>query len=55
VPARGSVALPVPRGVLVLRNAEGLHAAVSYAGADALAGYPVIAADQEAEAVRITR
>jgi hypothetical protein len=31
-----------------------LRAGVSYAGADAIAGYPVASADQEARAVRIT-
>jgi hypothetical protein len=53
VPAKGSVVVPVTRGVVVLRGAEGLRAAVSYAGADAVAGYPVAAADQEAHAIRI--
>jgi hypothetical protein len=55
VPAKGSVSVPVSRGLLVLRGAEGLHAAVSYAGPDAIAGYPVAAADQDAHAIRITR
>jgi len=54
VPAKGSVAVPVARGLLVLRGAKGLRAAVSYAGADAIAGYPVASADQEARAIRIT-
>ncbi|GAA4752906.1 hypothetical protein GCM10025783_27220 [Amnibacterium soli] len=55
VPAKGSIAVPVQRGVVVLRNAEGIRAAVGYAGADALAGYPVAASDQQAMPVRITR
>ena len=55
VPAKGSIAVPVQRGVVVLRNAEGLRAGISYAGADALAGHPVAAADQQAVPVRITR
>jgi hypothetical protein len=55
VPAKGGIAVPVQHGVVVLRNAEGLRAGVSYAGADALAGYPVAAADQQATPVRITR
>lgn len=54
VPAKGAVAVPVTRGVLVLRGAAGMRAAVSYAGSDAIAGYPVAAADQEAHPVRIT-
>ena len=54
VPAKGSIAVPVQRGLIVLRNAEGVRAGVSYAGADALAGYPVAAADQQAVPVRIT-
>ena len=54
VPAKGAVAVPVTPGVIVLRGAVGLRAAVSYAGPDALAGYPVAAADQEARAVRIS-
>lgn len=53
VPAKGSVSVPVSRGLVVLRGAAGLRAAVSYAGADALAGYPVAAADQEAHAIRV--
>jgi hypothetical protein len=55
VPAKGSIAVPVRHGVVVLRNAEGVRAGVSYAGADAVAGYPVAAADQEAVPVRISR
>lgn len=55
VPAAGSVAVPVKRGIVVLRDAAGLRAAVSYAGPDALAGYPVASADQESRAIRITR
>ena len=53
VPAKGAVAVPVSRGVIVLHGADGLRAAVSYAGADAIAGYPVAASDQQAHAVRI--
>jgi hypothetical protein len=53
VPAEGSVAVPVRRGVVVLHGASGLRAAVSYAGSDAIAGYPVAASDQEARAIRI--
>ncbi|GAA2749586.1 DUF5719 family protein [Amnibacterium kyonggiense] len=55
VPAKGSVAVPVTRGVVVLSGAAGLRAAVSYAGDDALAGYPAAAADQQAHPVRISR
>jgi hypothetical protein len=55
VPAKGSVALPVSRGVIVLHSAAGLRAGVSYAGDDAVAGYPVAASDQQAHPVRITR
>jgi hypothetical protein len=55
VPAKGSIAVPVTHGVVVLRGAAGLRAGVSYAGPDAVAGYPVAAADQEARSVRITR
>ncbi|WP_375388532.1 DUF5719 family protein [uncultured Amnibacterium sp.] len=55
VPAKGSVAVPVAKGLLVLRGADGLFAAVSYAGADAVAGYPVGAADQEARGIRVFR
>jgi hypothetical protein len=55
VPAKGSIAVPVQHGVVVLRNAAGVRAGVSYAGADAVAGYPVAAADQEAVPVRISR
>jgi hypothetical protein len=54
VPAKGSVAVPVARGVIVLHGADGLRAAVSYAGTDAIAGYPVAASDQQAHAVTIT-
>jgi hypothetical protein len=53
VPAKGSVAVPVSRGVIVLHGADGLRAGVSYAGDDAVAGYPVTASDQQAHAVRI--
>ncbi|MBW4042234.1 MAG: hypothetical protein HIU86_08925 [Acidobacteria bacterium] len=53
VPAKGAVAVPVTRGMLVLHGASGLLAAVSYAGSDAVAGYPVTASDQEARAIRI--
>lgn len=55
VPAKGSVAIPASRGIVVLHGASGLRAAVSYAGADAIAGYPVVAADQQAQRIRITR
>ncbi|MGT2425219.1 DUF5719 family protein [Amnibacterium kyonggiense] len=55
VPAKGSIALPVSRGVVVLTGASGLRVAVSYAGDDAIAGYPAAAADQQAHPVRISR
>lgn len=55
VPAKGAIAVPVTRGLIVLRGAAGLVAGVSYAGPDAVAGYPVAAADQAARAVRISR
>lgn len=56
VPAKGSVAVAAAAaGLIVLRGAEGLSAAVSYAGQDAIAGYPVMAADQQARAVRISQ
>lgn len=55
VPAKGAVAVPVPRGLLVLKGADGLRAAVSYAGPDALAGYPAAGADQDARGISISR
>ena len=54
VPAKGAIAVPVTRGLIVLRAAKGLYAGVSYAGADSIAGYPVASADQEARTVRIS-
>jgi hypothetical protein len=35
-------------------GAKGLRAAISFAGADALAAYPVLPADQAAHPVRVT-
>ncbi|MFD1720097.1 DUF5719 family protein [Amnibacterium endophyticum] len=55
VPAKGTAALPVARGVVVLQGGAGTTAAVSYGGTAAVAGYPVEPADQEARPVRITR
>lgn len=55
VPAKGSIAVPVAKGVLVLKGAQGLTAGVSYAGDDAVAGYPVAASDQQAHPIRVTR
>lgn len=55
VPSKSAVAVPATTGVVVLTGATGLRAAVSYAGTDAIAGYPAVPADQQAQAVRISQ
>ncbi|HEY8318244.1 MAG TPA: DUF5719 family protein [Amnibacterium sp.] len=54
VPARGTAATTVKAGIGTISGANGLRAAVSYAGADALSAYPVAPADQAAHPVRVT-
>jgi hypothetical protein len=54
VPAGGTAVTPVHPGVGTVTGGSGLRAAVSYAGADAVAAYPVAPADQVAHAVRVT-
>lgn len=52
VPAGGSVEVTVDAGVYLLTpGSPGIRAGVSYAGAGALAGYPVRAGDAEAAAI----
>ncbi|MDQ1530708.1 MAG: hypothetical protein QOE37_813 [Microbacteriaceae bacterium] len=54
VPAGGTASASTGSGVHRLTGVDGLRAAVSYAGADAVAAYPVAPADQAAHAVRVT-
>jgi hypothetical protein len=54
VPAGGTTSVPVEPGVVVLTRSAGLRAAVSFAGPDAVAAYPVAPADQAARPVRVT-
>ncbi|MDQ1660292.1 MAG: hypothetical protein QOJ68_272, partial [Blastococcus sp.] len=54
VPAGGTTSIPVEPGVIVLTGSAGLRAAVSFAGPDAVAAYPVAPADQAARPVRVT-
>ena len=54
VPAGGTAATTVRAGIGTISGASGLRAAVSYAGADALAAYPVEPADQAAHPVRVS-
>ena len=55
VPAGAVLSAPVARGLVVLEGASGMTAAVTYAGAAAIAGYPVEPADQQARAVRVSQ
>ncbi len=54
VPAGGTAVTTVHSGVGTLSGGAGLRAAVSYAGADAVAAYAVAPADQAAHPVRVT-
>lgn len=54
VPAGGTAATAVKAGTGTLAGASGLTAAVSFAGDDAVAAYPIAPADQAAHAVRVT-
>ena len=54
VPAGGTAVTTVHPGVGTLTGGTGLRAAVSYAGSDAVAAYPVAPADQAAHPVRVT-
>ncbi|MGN6742121.1 MAG: DUF5719 family protein, partial [Amnibacterium sp.] len=54
VPAGATVATDVSAGVGTLTGGTGLRAAVSLAGPDAVAAYPVAPADQAAHPVRVT-
>ena len=54
VPAGGTAVTTVHAGVGTLTGGSGLRAAVSYAGSDAVAAYPVAPADQAAHPVRVT-
>ncbi|MGB4778123.1 DUF5719 family protein, partial [Microbacterium sp.] len=55
VPARGSVSVPVAAGTVYRLEpaADGIHAAVTYASADAVAGYPIAASDAAAAAITV--
>jgi hypothetical protein len=54
VPAGGTVTIPVPQGVVHVRNARGLAGAISLAGSGAIAGFPVAQAGQSAHRVHVT-
>jgi hypothetical protein len=54
VPAGGTASASTGSGVHPLTGVDGLRAAVSYAGAAAVAAYPVAPADQTAHPVRVT-
>ncbi|MCU1474861.1 DUF5719 family protein [Amnibacterium sp.] len=54
VPAGGTAVTRVQPGVGTVTGGSGLRAAISYAGSDAVAAYPVAPADQAAHPVRVT-